>query len=96
MAYASAGRHQIELARPDQRVDSGAIAVLDLTLEKPTDGLQSGMWMRRHIHAPPVSDIVRSIVVRETPRADQRSRSLRQRALHADRTRTSQGNIPSM
>ena len=39
VADAGTSRHEVQLAGPDHRVHAGAVAVLHLTAEKPTDGL---------------------------------------------------------
>ena len=63
--------HEIQLAGPDHRVNTGAVAVFDLAAEQPTDGLQSGVRMRRHVHTGAAADVMRSVMVGETPRPDQ-------------------------
>jgi hypothetical protein len=64
-----------------------------LTAEQPTDGLQSGVRMRRHVHARAATHVVRTVVVGETPRTDQRALALRQRTSHLDRARSAQRHL---
>ena len=82
MTDARARGHEVQLAGPHHRVHPGAVAMLHLAAEQPTDGLQSGVRMRRHVHPGAASDVVRTVVVGETPRPDQRPLALWQRASH--------------
>jgi len=90
MADARARGHEIQLAGPHHRVHTRAVAMLHLTVEQPTDGLQSGVGMRRHVHPYASSHVVRPVVVGETPRPDQRPLPLRQRTSHPDGPRSAQ------
>ena len=96
VADARARRHQVQFARPHQRVHPGAVAVLHLALEQPADGLQPGVRMRRHVHPDAAAHVVRPVVVGETPRPDQRPLPLRQGASHADGPRAAQRDFPRM
>ena len=75
---------RFNLAGPDHGVHAGAVAVLHLAAEKPTDGLQSGMRMWRHVHAGAAPDVMGAVMVGEAPRPDQRPLPLRQRPPHPD------------
>ena len=90
------GRHQVNFARVHEGVHTRAVAVLDFALEQPTDGLQPGVRVGRHVHPDAVADVVWAIVVGEVPRADQRSLPLRQRASHPDGARPAQRDFPGM
>ena len=74
---ARARGHEVQLAGPHHRVHPGAVAMFHLAAEQPTDGLQSGVRMRRHVHPGAASDVVRTVVIGEAPRPDQRPLALR-------------------
>ena len=93
VADARAGGHQVQLAGPHHRMHACAVAVLHLAAEQPADGLQPGVWMRRHVHAVAVADIVWSVVVGEAPCPDERALPLRQRAADPDRPRSAQRHV---
>ncbi len=96
MADARAGCHEIQLAGPHHCVDTRAISMFHLTAEQPTDSLQSGVGMRRHVHPCVAAHVMRTVVVDETPRPDQRPLPLRQRAPHQDRPRSAKRHLPRM
>ena len=96
MTDARARRHEIQLAGPHHRVHPGAVAMFHLTAEQPTDSLQSGVRMRRHIHPRAAKHVVWTVVVGETPRSDQRPLPLRQRASHPDGPRSAQWHLARM
>jgi hypothetical protein len=96
MTDARACRHEIQLAGPHHRVHPGAVAMFHLTAEQPTDGLQSGVRMRRHVHPCAATNVVRTVMVGETPRPDQRPLPLWQRASHLDRPRAAQRHLAWM
>ncbi len=93
VADAVAAGHQVELARADQRVVAGRVAVLDLAGEQPADGLQAGVRVRGHDHAPGVVDLVGAVVVGEAPRADERALALREGTPHAHRPQAAEGDV---
>jgi hypothetical protein len=88
--------HQVELTRPNHRVHTRAVPVLDLAAEQPADRLQPGVGMRRHVHASADPDVVWAVVVDEAPRPDERARPLRQRPAHPNRPRTSERHLAGM
>jgi hypothetical protein len=92
VANTPARRHQIQLAGTDRGMDAGAVAMLHSPTEQPTHGLQSGVWMRRDVHARGHG----AVVVDEAPRTNQRALSLRKRALHPERPRPAQRNLSRM
>src|SRR3954447_8454462 len=96
MTDARARRHEIQLTGPHRRMHTGTVAVFHFTAEQPTDGLQSGVRMRRHIHAWAATRVVRTVVVGEAPRADQRPLPLRQRAAYRDRPRPAERHLARM
>ena len=96
MADAGAGGHQVELAGAHHRVHPCAVPVLDLAAEQPADGLQPGVRMRRNVHARARSDVVRTVVVGEAPRADERSLPLWQGAADPDGPRPAKGHLARM
>ena len=96
MADARARGHQVQLAGPHHRVYARAVAMLHLTAEQPTDSLQSGVGMRRHVHPLAATHVVGAVVVGETPGPDQRPLALRQRASHQDRPRPAQRYLARM
>ena len=51
VADGPAGGHQAQLARADGLQAAGGVAVQDLALVEPADGLQAHVRMRRHLHA---------------------------------------------
>src|SRR5215207_2161337 len=71
MADARARGHEIQLAGPHHRVYTSAVAMLHLAAEQPTDGLQSGVGMWRHVHPRAAAHVMGAVVVGETPRPDQ-------------------------
>jgi len=73
---------------------AGAVAMLDLASEQPAYGLQSGMGVRRDVHAAGDGHIVGAIVVHKAPGADERSRTLRKRPAHAHGARAAQRHLP--
>ncbi len=87
-------RHQVELARSNHRVASHTVAVLDLAGEKPAHRLESGVRMRWHVHPTRHRHILRTVVVDETPSADQGPFALRQGAAHVHRARAAQRHLP--
>ena len=88
-----ARRHQVELAGMDGREGSHTVAVVDLPGEEPAHRLQSGVRMRRHIHAGTLGHRVGSVVVDEAPRADQGPLFLRKRAAHGPRSRAAERHL---
>src|SRR5882724_9765653 len=96
MADARARGHEIQLAGPHHRVYSRAVAMFHLAAEQPTDSLQSGVGMRRHVHPLAATHVVGAVVVGETPRPDQRPLPLRQRASHPNRPRPAQRHLSRM
>jgi hypothetical protein len=76
------GGHQRELARPDAGVAAQRVAVVDLALEQPGDGLQAGVRVRRHLHPGGGGDVVGAVVVDERPRADQPAPERGEQAAH--------------
>jgi hypothetical protein len=96
VADACARGHQVEFTRPDDGAHARAVAVLDLAAEQPADRLQPGVRMRRHVHARPGSDVVRTVVVDEAPRSDERALALWQGPAHPDRPRTTQRDLAGM
>ena len=73
--------------------DAGAVAVLDLALEEPAHRLQTGVRVRRDVHAAGGGDVVRAVEVQEAPRADQTAGALGQRALHRHGAGPAQGHL---
>ena len=93
VADAASGGHQVQLARPDERVAADAVAVVDLALEEPAHGLQAGVRMRRDAHPAGHRHVVRPVVVDEAPAADQRPAPLREGAAHGHRARAAERNV---
>src|ERR1700730_3794025 len=86
------GGHDIEFAGPDECPYDGAVAVLDLSVEEPTDGLYPGVGVRWHIHASRPGYIERTVVVDSTPCPKQRPLTLRQRSRPRHCARPTQRN----
>ena len=63
--------HQVQLARPDERVRAEAVAVLDLAGEQPAHGLQAGVRMGGHVHPGARRYVVGAVMVGEAPGADE-------------------------
>ena len=96
VADAGPRRHEVQFAGPDHGVHAGAVAVLHLAAEQPTDGLQSGMRMRRYVHAGAAPHVMGAVMVGEAPRPDQRPLPLRQRPPHPDRPGPAQRHLAGM
>ena len=94
VGHAVPGGHQVELPRPHGGVPAPAVAVLDLTREQPAHRLEPGVRVRRHEHAARERDVVRSVVVDEAPRPDERTRPLRQRPADGHGAGAAQGHLP--
>ena len=90
---APAGRHQVEFTRPDHRVRADAVPVLDLPLEQPAHGLQTGVRVRRDRHAAGIGDPLRPVMIGEAPGADQRPGLLRQRPPDRHRPEPAERNV---
>ncbi len=75
-----AGRHEVGLTEPDHTHHTAAIAVLDLALEQPRQGLLPGVRMRRHVYAvmSAGTDRRRAVVIDKAPGAHQGPMPLRQ------------------
>ena len=86
---AAARGHEVELAGPHRLERPDGVAVQDLPREQPRDRLEPGVGVRRHLHAVgAVADRgqrVGPVVVEEAPCADERPRTLRDRAPHPHR-----------
>jgi hypothetical protein len=82
MGDAVPGTHQVELPGRDHLVAAETVVVFDGALDQPGDGLQSGVGMRRHLHAGPVGDVVGAEVVDEAPGADHPALPVRQQPAH--------------
>ena len=96
VADAGPGRHQVQFTRTHHRVHAGGVAVLDQAAEQPADRLQTGVRMGRHVHAGAATLIVRTVVVGETPRPDQRPFPLGQGPAHPDGARPAQWHVTGM
>jgi hypothetical protein len=62
---ARSGRHQVQLAWPDQLPAAEAVPVQHQALEQPADGLQADVRVRRDLHAGTPAYFVGSVVVQE-------------------------------
>ncbi len=84
MDDAVAGRHPVDVTRPDHLLAAEAVAVHDLALEQIGDRGQPDMRMRTHIGALPGRHRHRAHVIEEDERADGLSRGGRQQAAHGE------------
>ena len=75
-----AGGHQVELPGPDQLLRPEAVAVEDLTVEQPGDGLQPDVGMRSDVDPVLLGHERRPHVIHEAPRPDASPRPSRERA----------------
>jgi len=78
-------RHEVDLARADEVVDAAGVAVFDLAVEQPADGLQRRVRVRRHVHAAGRLHEVGPVVVGEAPGADEGALQLWERAADGHR-----------
>ena len=85
MLDAGPRRHQVHRARLNERHAADAVAVLDLARVEPTDGLEPGVRMRRHIHRAAPGHRVRAVAVDEAPGSDEAALLLRQGPAHRHR-----------
>lgn len=90
----SASSHDVEFAQNHQCVSSGRVAVVDASLNEPTHGLQSGMWMRGHDHPTRIINEVGAIVVEKTPRANGGAIPVWQGPTNRHRPYAPQRNLP--
>ena len=67
---AAPGRHQVHLAGPDDLLIPQAVAVHDLAVDHPGEGLQADVRMRPHAQALPRPVSHRSRLIQETPGAN--------------------------
>ena len=84
----------------DEGVAAHRVAVLDLTRVEPTDGLQSGVRMRRNVHrahaAASRGGRHGTVGVDEAPRAHQAARSLRESSAYGQRARPPERHLPGL
>ena len=81
--HAVAGGHQVDLARPQQLLAAEAVAVHDLTLEHPGDGVEPGVGMGPDLHGA-VGGVDGAGVVDEAPGPDGAAGGSGQEPTHGD------------
>ena len=69
MADAVAGRHQVDLAGPDDLFRSQAVAVQDLAFQHPGERLQAEVRMRPHVQRLAGLRVRRPQVIQKAPGA---------------------------
>jgi hypothetical protein len=74
--------HEAQFARSNQLVATDAVAMVDIAVEQPADGLQTDVRVRRHCHARPISDVIGPVVIDEAPGANQAPAEVRQQPPH--------------
>jgi hypothetical protein len=72
------GGHEIQLPGLNRLVAAEAVAVFDNTVDKPGHGWQTGVRVRRHLHAGTAGDIVGTEVIYEAPGTDHAPSPVRQ------------------
>jgi hypothetical protein len=77
------GRHEIQLTRSDELLRTEAVAMQELSTEKPRHGLQAHVWMRRDVDGSVRAQRHRPHVIDETPRAYGPSTLCRQGSTYA-------------
>src|SRR5690606_14370798 len=85
---------EVEFARPHHRVAADAVPMFDLAGEEPAHRLQTSVGMRWYDHPAPLVDIIRTVVVDETPGADEGSRPLGERSAHGHGAWPAEGHLP--
>src|SRR5687767_11605342 len=60
--------HDIELAGDDQTLESEAVAMKDLAIEKPGHGLQPDVRMRRNVHRFSFREGQGTVTIEKAPR----------------------------
>src|SRR5699024_11221245 len=93
VADPAAGGHQVDLAGSDHRVVVPGVVVGDVAREQPAHRLETGVRMRRHIHAPGGRDVVGAEVVDKAPGPDEGPLALRQRPLDGHRPRAAERDV---
>jgi hypothetical protein len=96
VADAMAPGHDVELTRPHRGVGAEAVPVLELAGEQPANRLEPGVRVRRDEHAAGGGHLIGAVVVGETPRAEQGSSPLRERAPHSHRAHAAEGHLPGV
>src|SRR5664279_3286756 len=81
---AVAGGHQVELARNDHLLVAEAVAVQDLYLDEPGDGLQADVRARTHVQTGVLRHAGGTHVVGEAPGADGAAPAARQCTTHVN------------
>ena len=80
----AAGGHQVELAGFDDLLGAEAVAVQDLSVDEPGDGLQPGVRVRPDVQSAVLGDVGGAHVVGEAPGPDRTTSLARQGAAHPD------------
>ena len=95
VADPGAGGHEVDLAGAHTTDDAAGVAVLDLALEEPGDGLQTGVRVGRDVHAAGAvgGDLLRAVVVDEAPRADEGALPVRQGPADGDRAQPAERHL---
>ena len=88
------GRHDVQLAGVHELAAADAVAVLDVAVQQPGDGLQADVRVRRHVHAHGLRrGVGRTEVVDEAPGPDRPDLAVGQRAAHEHGAGPSQGHL---
>src|SRR5690606_29536849 len=70
MRDAAPGDHPVQRAGPDDLVGAGAVAVMEVALEKVGDRAEADMRMRPHVHALTGQKLRRPGLIEEDERTD--------------------------
>ncbi|CAH1747806.1 protein of unknown function [Thauera humireducens] len=82
MGDAMSSGHQIDLAGADDLLVAQAVAVQDLALDQPGEGLQADVWVRADMHAFAWFEVHRAGVVEKAPGADHPLLAIGERTAH--------------
>jgi hypothetical protein len=87
-----AARHEIELAGPQHDLRAEAVAVADLALDRPRDGLEAGVRVGEDLHV----GVLGPELVEEAPGADRGDLALRQSAADLHRADAAERHVPRL
>ncbi len=82
VADGPAGGHEAQFTGAYGLQAAQAVAVQDLSVVEPADGLEAHVRVRRDLHAGLVRDVVRPVVVDEGPRAHHATAQVGQQPAH--------------